>query len=388
MPHECEKCLKVFTQKSGLNAHLKRQTPCKQDTALQAIIDQKVKEATEPLIKQINELKALIQGVKPRVILKLPKKSIPVNPEPIPLTNIIKPFLKWVGGKTQILDDVLCLYPREIQSYHEPFLGGGSVLLGLLSQIKSGKIKVNGSIYASDLNSNLIALYKNVQEHCEDLITVLKVRVEIFNKITGETVNRDAKTLEEASGSQESFYYFTRYMFNKMTKGERASIVGSATFIFLNKTCFRGVYRESKNGGFNVPFGHYKNPGILDEGHMRQVSSLVKDVVFTCQPFADSLAKVSVGDFVYLDPPYAPENGTSFVAYTSDGFDLKGHQNLFKGIGDLHTKGVKVLMSNAEVKLVKDAFPEPVYKTKIVSCRRAINSKDPAAKTNEVLIRN
>jgi DNA adenine methylase len=374
MPHECEKCLKVFTQKSGLTVHLNRKTPCKKNTALDSLIEQKVKEATEPLRKEIAEL-----------------KSVPVNTvvhvEPIPLTNIIKPFLKWVGGKTQILDDVLCLYPREIKSYHEPFLGGGSVLLGLLSQIKSGKIKVNGLIYASDLNSNLIALYKNVQEHCEDLITVLKVRVEIFNKITGETVNRDAKTLEEASGSQESFYYFTRYMFNKMTKDERASIVGSATFIFLNKTCFRGVYREGPNG-FNVPFGHYKNPGILDEDHMRQVSSLVKDVIFTCQPFTDSLANVLAGDFVYLDPPYAPENDKSFVGYTADGFGLKEHQSLFKGIGDLHTKGAKLLMSNAEVKLVKDTFPEPVYKTKIVSCRRAINSKDPAAKTNEVLIRN
>jgi DNA adenine methylase len=172
-----------------------------------------------------------------------------------------------------------------------------------------------------------------------------------------------------------------------MTKEERASIVGSATFIFLNKTCFRGVYREGPNG-FNVPFGHYKNPGILDEDHMRQVSSLVKDVIFTCQPFTDSLANVLAGDFVYLDPPYAPENDKSFVGYTADGFGLKEHQSLFKGIGDLHTKGVKVLMSNAEVKLVKDAFPEPVYKTKIMSCRRAINSKDPAAKTNEVLIRN
>lgn len=393
MPHECEKCLKVFTQKSGLTAHLTRKTPCKKDTTLQAIIHQKVKEATEPLIKQINELNTIVQKKKSRIRIRL-STNIPVNTVVhsehvlVPLTNIVKPFLKWVGGKTQILDDVLCLYPKEIKSYHEPFLGGGSVLLGLLSQMKSGKIKVNGTIYASDLNSNLIALYKNVQEHYEELITVLKVRVEIFNKINGTTVNREAKNLEEASGSQESFYYFTRYIFNKMTKEERGSIVGSATFIFLNKTCFRGVYRESKNGGFNVPFGHYKNPGILDEDHIRQVYCLVKDVVFTCQPFADSLAKVSVGDFVYLDPPYAPENDKSFVSYTSDGFDLKGHQSLFKGISDLHTKGSKILMSNADVKLVKDAFPEPIYKTKIVSCRRAINSKDPAAKTNEVLIRN
>jgi DNA adenine methylase len=373
MPHECEKCLKIFTQKSGLTTHLNRKTPCKKDTALETLIEQKIKQATEPLRKEIAELKSV------------PLDEI-IQPT-VPLTNIIKPFLKWVGGKTQILEDVLCLYPREIQSYHEPFLGGGSVLLGLLSQIKSGKIKVNGTLYASDLNSNLIALYKNIQLNPDEFIIELKKQVDIFSKITGILVNREAKTLEDASGSQESYYYFMRYTFNKMTKDERASIPGSALFVFLNKTCFRGVYREGPNG-FNVPFGHYKNPGILDEDHIRQVSSLVRDVVFTCQPFSDSLAKVSVGDFVYLDPPYAPENDKSFVGYTADGFGLKEHQSLFKGMGDLHTKGVKLLMSNAEVKLVKDAFPEPVYKTKIVSCRRAINSKDPAAKTNEVLIRN
>jgi DNA adenine methylase len=126
----------------------------------------------------------------------------------------------------------------------------------------------------------------------------------------------------------------------------------------------------------------------MDESHIRLVAGLVKDVVFTCQPFLSSLEKVQSTDFVYLDPPYAPENEKSFVGYTADGFSLKEHQSLFKEIVSLNNKGSKFLMSNADVKLVKDAFPEPTYKTKIVSCRRAINSKDPAAKTNEVLIRN
>jgi len=464
---ECDKCLKVFKQKSRYDFHLARKNPCKRDTALDELIARKVKEAlakhgiipaplvaaplptaapvvaepvvaeplptaepvvaapvvAEPVVAEPVVTQPVVTQPKPspvmvarRVLKKtvkstlapqvqlahlalptlaavplaavplaaVPLAAVPLAAVPL-LTNITKPFLKWVGGKTQIIDKVLALFPKEIQSYHEPFLGGGSVLLALLSQIKSKKIQVNGTIYASDLNSNLVGLYKNIQSKPEDFLKEVKTLLETYEKITGTLVNRRATNLEEATTSQESYYYWIRSRFNALNKEDRATPLGSAMFIFMNKTCFKGVYREGPNG-FNVPFGHYKNPGVLEEEHVRQISALIKDVVFTCQPFSLSLQKVQPGDFVYLDPPYAPENEKSFVGYTASGFSLKEHQDLFKDTRVLCTNGAKMLMSNADVKLVKDAFPAPTYQTQIVSCRRAINSKNPAAKTNEVLI--
>lgn len=300
---------------------------------------------------------------------------------------ITKPFLKWVGGKTQILEEILALFPKEMQNYHEPFLGGGSVLLGLLSYVKSGVIQVNGTIYASDLNSNLIGLYKNIQSQPDVVIAELQTLVEEFGKVKGTEVNRKPSTIEEASSSPESYYYWIRTRLNALTKEERVLPKASAMFLFMNKTCFRGVYREGPNG-FNVPFGNYKNPSIFEKEHLLYVSELMKDVVFTTSSYTESLEKVVEGDFVYLDPPYAPESETSFVSYTSDGFNLSNHTTLFNRCNDMTTKGIKILMSNADVKLVKDAFPAPTYTTHIISCRRAIHSKNPESRTNEVLIMN
>jgi len=297
----------------------------------------------------------------------------------------IKPFLKWVGGKTQILDEVLSHFPPKITNYHEPFLGGGSVLLGLLSYIKAGKITVSGKIYASDLNLNIISLYKNIQSNPTELIREIMVLIDDFSKCGNSEVNRAPKNKEEAQTAQESYYYWIRSKFNAQT--DKSTMGVSAMLLFMNKTCFRGVYREGPNG-FNVPFGNYKNPGIIDEEHIRAISELIKSVEFIAQPFQDSIKKVVKGDFVYLDPPYAPETAKSFVGYTADGFDLDTHNSLFKMCDDLTKNNVKWVMSNADVSLVKDAFIVPKYETKIISARRAINSKNPEATTNEVLIKN
>ena len=301
--------------------------------------------------------------------------------------GIVKPFMKWVGGKTQIIDTVLELFPTEMNNYHEPFLGGGSVLLGLLSHRQTGSIKITGKIYASDLNSNLIALYKNIQSNPDDLIAEVKKLTDEFARCEATEVNREASTLEEALTSQESYYFWIRSRFNALSKDERTTVPASAMLLFMNKTCFRGVYREGPRG-FNVPFGNYKRPSILDEEHIRLVSRLIQDVIFTQCSFTDSLSKITSGDFVYLDPPYAPENETSFVSYTSDGFNLEAHALLFKLCGDMKSNNVRMLLSNSDVKLVRDAFPSPLFTTKIVNCRRAIHSTEPGTRTNEVLITN
>jgi DNA adenine methylase len=290
-----------------------------------------------------------------------------------------KPFLKWVGGKTQIMGHVMETFPIEMVHYHEPFLGGGSVLLEFLTRVKSGSILLKGEVYASDLNSNLIGLYKHIQSEPENLIREIKTLVDEFSACNGTEVKRDASSIDEALTSQESYYFWIRSKFNASGPG----LQKSAMFLFLNKTCFRGVYREGPRG-FNVPFGNYKNPSVVDEGNILQVSKLIQGVVFTVSHFRESLGRVSKGDFVYLDPPYAPKDAKSFVSYTSSGFGPDDHKALFDACRVLHA----FTMSNADVPLVRDAFKEPGYTTQVLTCRRAINSKEPDSKTNEVLIQS
>jgi DNA adenine methylase len=193
--------------------------------------------------------------------------------------------------------------------------------------------------------------------------------------------------MEEALTSRESYYFWIRSKFNAFTTEERTSVAASAMMLFMNKTCFRGVYREGPHG-FNVPYGNYKNPSIVEEQHIHAVSALIQDVIFTNGSFHHSLSSVEVGDFVYMDPPYAPEKNTSFVSYTSDGFNEDNHLLLFQKCAEMTEKNVKWLMSNADVQAVQDAFTSPKYTTKKVNCRRAIHSKNPDSRTNEVLITN
>jgi len=294
-----------------------------------------------------------------------------------------KPFLKWAGGKTQILDEILKTVPNEINNYHEIFLGGGSVLLAVLSLQKQNEVKINGSIYASDANKGLITLYQNIQNSYKSLFVHLKHYWETYHAISGNIINRKPSTIEEAVTSKESYYYWIRNRFNSM---EKYTTEYSAIFIFLNKMGFRGLYREGPNG-FNVPYGHYKKtPTMITLKEMTTISSLIKDVVFIHQDCSASLKKAVEGDYVYMDPPYVPEKSTSFVGYTQDGFPLEKHKELFANILELKSQNVDFALSNSCVELVLKTLASCTIIE--IKAKRAIHSKNPGEKTKEVIITN
>ena len=295
--------------------------------------------------------------------------------------KIQKPFLKWVGGKTQIINEIISKIPPEMNNYHELFLGGGSVLLAVLSLQKQNKIIIKNKIYAYDLNRDLINVYIHIQNDKDELYKFIDFYIKEYDGINGTAINRKPTSIEESKTSKESYYYWVRNKYNNIDKN---TIECSALFMFINKTCFRGMYREGPNG-YNVPYGHYKKtPTIISETDLNYISDLIKDVEFTHCGFIDSIKNVKGGDFVYLDPPYAPENAKSFVGYIADGFNLETHKLLFSEIKKFDK--IKFVMSNAKVELVTDNFKE--YKCDDIIARRAINSKKPGSTTTEVIIYN
>lgn len=309
------------------------------------------------------------------------------------------PFVKWVGGKTQILEHLLPFFPKKIHNYYEPFLGGGSVLIALLHSCSIGERQVLNKIRASDINPSLIGAYLNIQQHPNELIQALTRLSEEFavafaedNGTTDSSSQsrRSAKAIvnrEEAQKSAINYYYWIRQEFN--SHSDKRNIEHSAMFLFLNKLCFRGVYREGPHG-FNVPYGHCKTiPSIFDHENIHELSVLFQEVEFTCAPFTEVLVtkeeETHALNFWYVDPPYAPINQTSFVGYTKDGFALQMHLHLFDLL--VHCSHAFV-MSNANVELVRQAFPEPQFNTRVIECRRAIHSKNPASTCSEVIVFN
>ena len=301
---------------------------------------------------------------------------------------IPKPILKWVGGKTQILDKLLPYFPTEINNYREIFLGGGSVLFAFLTYVKNGIIKIHGNIYAYDLNEPLIYIYKNIQSNHNDLYDVLQELINELNSCGNGAINRKPTTIKEAKESKENYYYWIRSQYNKLSCNDKKTIKGTAMFIFLNKTCFRGIFRVGPNG-FNVPYGHYNNPEIINKVHLQEIHELIQNVIFESCDFNTSLNNVETNDFVYLDPPYAPETSTSFVGYTENGFDVDNHNKLFELIHQITQANAKIMLSNADVTLVRDSFSnKEKYNISSILCKRAINSKNPQAKAKEVIIKN
>ncbi len=289
------------------------------------------------------------------------------------MSNIQKPFLKWIGGKSDILDSIIQNLPKECNNYHELFLGGGSVLFGVLSMQKCGKLTIKNNIYAYDINKSLIDTYKTIQNKPKELHNKI---TEVFNEY-----NIIPNLKSENEHSKEKMYYTLRTQFNTT----KDLFTKSYLFIVLNKLCFRGMFREGPNG-FNVPFGHYKNINFIPLKEFIQISELIKNVNFICKDFVESIKDINKDDFVYLDPPYMPLNKTSFVKYTKNDFNLETHSLLFNNVLNFNNKDIKFIMSNNDLDSLKEIFKD--FTIQIINCKRRINSKNPGSSINELIIKN
>ena len=314
-------------------------------------------------------------------------------------TTYPKPLLKWIGGKTQLLEKVLSKFPTVMTTYHEPFVGGGSVLFAVLELRRIGIFTIQ-TVRAYDINSKLITFYKHIQTHKEELYQLLQTYKNIYNSITTIKIPveeedktkkrkllqqlRKPSTIEEAIQSREAYYYWLREQFNHSVEG---SLTQSALLWVLNKTDFRGMYRESSNG-FNVPFGNYKGTvSFIVKEDLDRIHNLLQGVVFECVGFDISLSNVSSGDFVYTDPPYVPELSTSFVDYVEDGFDKKKHDTLFSLLRKLPSIGVGYVCSNSNIPWVCELFSNEAS-IETVDAKRSIHYKKPQTKTKEIIIWN
>lgn len=259
---------------------------------------------------------------------------------------LVKPFLKWAGGKRKILPLIDKYFPKKFDRYIEPFLGGGSVFFYV-------KQKYNPDFcLISDTNEDLINTYIAVRDNPKKLIKYLK---------------------EFKLKNSKEFYYSVRADFNsKKIKGLKRS----AAFIYLNKTCFNGLYRVNKKNEFNVPYGKFKNPGIFEEQTILKASALLGDrVEIKRQDYQEVVAQSQKGDFVYLDPCYDPLKKTSFANYTPDRFSDSDRLLLHSFIENLRTKGVRVVLSNNDMPDVRKLYPNTSYITHVVEAPRFIGSK-------------
>lgn len=292
-----------------------------------------------------------LYSLKNRKIFKLKKSNKNMKKEAIPS------LIKWAGGKKQLLEQFEPLFPKKIEKYFEPFVGGGSVALYLLKTHPEIK-----KIYLSDINTELITVYNVVKQNVEELISLLKKYKLEHNK---------------------EFYYLMR---NKNIK-ELIDVQIAARFIYLNRTCFNGLYRVNSKGGFNVPMGSYKNPTICNETDLREISKLLqKDDIVTAQ-FYEAVKSAKTGDFIYFDPPYYPLNKQSFTTYTKDNFLEKEQEKLAEVFRELDKKGCKVMLSNSDCDFIKNLYKG--YKIHFVQATRMINcDATKRGKINEVVITN
>ncbi len=273
-----------------------------------------------------------------------------------------KPFVKWAGGKRQLIPILNENLPETFGTYFEPFLGGGALLFHMLTERQSQKCSI------SDLNSDLVLSYTTIRDRTEALITSLKNHEKNYQK--------DSK----------SYYYSIR------ESNPRSQIEKTSRLIFLNRTCFNGLYRVNSKGKFNVPLGKYSNPNIVNEDNLRSVSHILQSskVAIQCRDFESVLRDAKKGDLVYFDPPYQPVSDTAnFTSYTNKDFTYDDLSRLAELCMDLDSKGCRVLLSNSNSKEVADMFSAKPWTVNKIRANRSINSNSKKRTGHfELLIRN
>lgn len=295
----------------------------------------------------------------------------------------VRPFVKWVGGKSKLIPQMEQYYPKELKEnkidvYIEPFIGGGAILIDILKKYNIKKI------YAFDINKNLINCYNIIKDKVESLVLELKKLEEEYLKLDDE--------------NRKEYYYDIRKKYNSINiENEKEALEKTTYFIFLNKTCFNGLYRENRRGQFNVPIGKYKNPTICDEKNLIELSKLIKNVTFINGDYRESYKYIEENTFIYFDPPYRPINKTSsFTSYSKEDFNDENQKELgeyFRKIND-NNSNVKLMLSNSNPKNnnEEDDFFEQIYngfKINEIKANRMINSnKEKRGKISELLITN
>ncbi len=278
--------------------------------------------------------------------------------------KLVMPVVKWVGGKRQLIDEIKSRIPKTFKTYYEPFFGGGAVLFAL--QPKKAVI--------NDLNDSLIKTYKVIKDNSDELIASLSLH----------------------ENTSDYFYEIRNEDLYPETFNLKSDVEVASRLIYLNKTCFNGLFRVNSSGHFNTPFGNYKNPNIVNEPVIRAVSKYFNDNEITILngDFAIACQEAQKGDFVYFDPPYDPVSDTaSFTGYNAGGFGREEQIRLRDLCVELDKRGVKFLLSNSATKFIIDLYKSKEFKSKItidiVKAKRSINSNgNKRGEVDEVLIRN
>lgn len=297
------------------------------------------------------------------------------------MSEKIRPFVKWAGGKGSLIPQLNNFYPYElkngiIERYIEPFVGGGAVLIDILQ-----KYDVQEA-YAFDINIDLINSYNVIKNHVEDLITNLK--------------QMETEYLRLEQEERKNYFYNKRDEYNNYTLEENEhNIQRAAQFIYLNRTCFNGLYRVNKAGKFNVPMGSHKNPTICDEENLRNLSKLIQNVQFQYGDYRRSMEYVTENTFVYFDPPYRPLNVTSgFTSYTKEDFNDENQKELAEFYRELNEQNAKLMLSNSNPKNTnkEDKFFDNIYQgfnIDEIYASRMINANSKGrGKISEILVTN